>query len=379
MEKIARSIGMKRILNIVPYTYLPYSSGGQKLIARFNEYLGQKTDLHTVGTIDNDTVHIKNYQFHPLLNRSRWRYLNPIIPFKLIRLIRKKEIETVIFEHPYYGWVIPFLRLFTRVKIICHTHNVESERFRSIEKKWWRILALYEGIVLRHCDKILCITEEDRVFFTEKMNIQKNKCIIVPYGIEEKELPSDKAECKRIICKKHQLDPNLPLLFFNGALDYKPNIEALEIILNIILPQLRSKGFECQIMIAGRGLPAHYNSLESWRKENIFYAGFVDDINMYTKAADILLNPVLTGGGIKTKMVEALGLNTTVVSTQSGAIGLQQDQVGEKLLISKDNDWETFANLIITAHKKDRFQTPDKFYFHYYWANIIESFLGHLS
>ncbi len=78
-------------------------------------------------------------------------------------------------------------------------------------------------------------------------------------------------------------------------------------------------------------------------------------------------------------MVEALGLNTTVVSTQSGAIGLQQDQAGEKLLISKDNDWETFANLIITAHKKDRFQTPDKFYFHYYWENIIENFLGHLS
>ena len=167
---------MKKLLNIVPYPFIPYSSVGQKLIALFNEYLGKKTSLHVVGTKDNTTSSISTYQFHPILNKSRFRYLNPLIPFQIIRLIQKYQIESVILEHPYYGWIIPFFRLFTKVQIICHTHNVESERFRSIGKKWWRLLALYEGIVLRHCDKILCITKEDGQFFIDKMHVKKIKC-----------------------------------------------------------------------------------------------------------------------------------------------------------------------------------------------------------
>ena len=370
---------MKRVLNIVPYPFLPYSSGGQKLIALFNEYLGAQTTLHVAGTTDNITNDIINYRFHPVLPSSRWRYLNPLIPFRLIRLIQQNKTDTVILEHPYFGWMIPFFRLFTRVSIICHTHNVESERFRSIGKKWWRLLALYEGVVLRHCDKILCITEEDRRFFIEKLDVKKTACIIVPYGIVEREPPTDKAACKRAICEKHQLDPVLPLLFFNGALDYQPNREALDIILNNIHQKLQSKGFECNILIAGRNLPASYKRLEAYNHSNIYYAGFVNDISLYTKAADILLNPVLSGGGVKTKMVEALGLNTTVVSTQSGAAGIQQEQAGEKLYISDDHDWDRFTELIMEASKKDSVQTPEKFYQQYYWGHIIAALLKQLS
>lgn len=370
---------MKSVLNIVPYPFLPYSSGGQKLIALFNEYLGAKTTLHVAGTTDNETNNIKNYLFHPVLHSSRWRYLNPLTPIQLIGLIKRNKIETVILEHPYYGWMIPFFRLFTRVSIICHTHNVESERFRSIGKKWWRLLAFYEGLVLRHCDQVLCITEEDRQFFIDRMRVPKSQCIIVPYGIEQKEPPADKAICKKAICEKHQLDPSLPVLFFNGALDYKPNTDALDIILNEIMPRLIKNNFNTQIIIAGRGLPAHYHTLISEQKGGIIYAGFVNDISLYTKAADILLNPVVIGGGVKTKMIEALGLGTTVVSTRSGAKGIEQEQAGEKLYISDDHDWDRFTELIMTASKKDSVQTPDKFYQQYYWGHIMEALLKQLS
>lgn len=366
---------MKKVLNIVPYPFLPYSSGGQKLIALFNEYLGAKTNLHVAGTTDNVTKDISSYVFHPVLSYSRWRYLNPLIPIKLIRLIQKNNLETVILEHPYYGWLIPFFRLFTRASIICHTHNVESERFRSIGKIWWRLLASYEGIVLRHCDQVLCITDEDRQFFINKMGVEKKKCIIVPYGIEQKEPPSDKAACKRVVCEKHQLDPSLPVLFFNGALDYKPNKDALDIILDEIIPRLIKNNFNTQIIIAGRGLPAHYHTLISEQKGGIIYAGFVNDISLYTKAADILLNPVMTGGGIKTKMIEALGMGTSVVSTVSGAAGADASVTDGKLITVNDQDWDSFAEKIMKAAASANKPTPPAFYERYYWGNIINGLL----
>jgi hypothetical protein len=222
---------------------------------------------------------------------------------------------------------------------------------------------------------VLCITEEDRQFFIDRMQVQKNKCIIFPYGIEQNEPPTDKAESKHAICKKHNLDPDLPLLFFNGALDYKPNIEALEIIVNEIQPRLISKKFIAQILIAGRNLPKYYKSYISEHKEKIVYAGFVDDISLYTKAADILLNPVVTGGGVKTKMIEALGLNTTVVSTETGAAGVAEESCGKKLKVVADGEPDRFADAIIETFHEERSNTPPTFYTRYHWKNIIDQLL----
>lgn len=369
---------MKKVLNIVPYQYLPFFSGGQKLIAHFNEYLGARTVLHVAGTSDNDASLVRNYSFHPLLNSSRLRYINLLLAFNILRLIREKSIDTVIIEHPYMGWLIPGLRLFSKVRIICHTHNVEAERFRSIGKPWWRILKLYEGWVLRNCDYVFCITDADRDYMIEKMKVRKERCVIVPYGINEQSSPSDKFSFKQEICIKHNLNPELPLLFFNGLLDYMPNLEALDVILEKIHPIIRSKGFKCNILIAGKRLPATYNELKDYNKENIYYAGFVDDINAYTKAADILLNPVITGGGVKTKMIEALGMGTTVVSTQSGAIGVDRQSTGKKLLISANNDWSSFCQSIILSDKSIHEPTPEAFYKHFYWGNIVEHLISQI-
>ena len=379
MEEISSNFLMKKVLNIVPYTYLPFFSGGQKLIAHFNEYLGAKTVLHVAGTSDNVPSLVRNYSFHPLLNRSRLRYVNLLLTFDFLRLIRKKSIDTVIIEHPYMGWLIPGLRLFSKVRIICHTHNVEAERFRSIGKPWWRILNFYEGWVLRNCDYVFCITEADRDYMVEKMKVRKDHCVIVPYGINEQSSPSDKFSFKQEICKKHNLNPDIPLLFFNGLLDYRPNLEALDVILEKIHPIIRSKGFKCNILIAGKRLPSTYNDLKDYNKENIFYAGFVDDINAYAKAADVLLNPVITGGGVKTKMIEALGMGTTVVSTHSGAVGVDPKIAGNKLLISEDNDWQSFCHYIIRSKESIHDPTPDAFYKSFYWGNIVKHLISKLK
>jgi len=92
--------------------------------------------------------------------------------------------------------------------------------------------------------------------------------------------------------------------------------------------------------------------LVNYKEKNIIYAGFVDDINLYFKGADIFINPVIDGGGIKTKVVEALGYDLSVISTQSGAIGIPEEITGGKLLVLPDNDWTEFARKIIFLNLK---------------------------
>ena len=359
----------RRILDIVSYRFLPFSSGGQKSIALFLETLGEITSLHVAGTKDNDISKANNYTLHPILSESKYRYIDLGNIFRLRRIIVTQKIDTLIIEHPYIGWLGVILKWITGVKLIIHTHNIEYERFKSIGKWWWGILKMYETWVLKNANVIFCISDEDKTWMTQKMKIIGDNCIVIPYGITQEKAPDDKHICKEQVCKKHGLNPTIKLLFFNGLLSYEPNTKALRDILENINPILLKSGIEYNILIAGKNLPEEFEGLKKWNNQHVFYAGFVDDIDLYTKASDIFLNPVNIGGGVKTKMIEALGLGATVVATENGAIGVDKNVCGEKLKVVENNDWEGFTNQIIQEMKTES-QIPDQFYNIYNWNKI---------
>ncbi len=369
---------MKNVLNIVSYPYLPYFSGGQKLIAQFNQYLGEQCSLHVAGTSDNDSTFAKNYTFHSLLSKSRLRYADLRSFFRLKKLITDQQISTVIIEHPYLGWLGWLLKKACKIKLIVHTHNIEYERFRTVGKSWWPLLKFYEEWVLKQADAVFCISEEDRTWMIEKMGLSSGKCILVPYGINQQQNPIDKKESKALVCVKHGFDPSHQLLLFNGLLDYKPNLDALKIIIEQINPLLLQSTMQYNILITGKRLPAELNELKASNKDHLFYAGFVDDIDLYFKAADLFLNPVQSGGGVKTKMIEAIALGTTVVSTVSGAAGIDKTVCGDKLITVDDNDWTNFVKAIV-ENSDAASPTPDAYYKSYYWGNIIRKILPVLS
>ena len=161
------------------------------------------------------------------------------------------------------------------------------------------------------------------------------------------------------------------MFFFNGLLDYKPNTDAVTTIIEKINPVLLAKNSPYNILIAGKRLPETFKELKAYNQQHLFYAGFVDDIDLYTKAADVLLNPINSGGGVKTKMIEALGMNTAVVATETGATGVNKQVCGDKLKIVSDNDWAAFADEVLEATVIDT-NIPTTFYQTYYWGNIIQ-------
>jgi len=161
------------------------------------------------------------------------------------------------------------------------------------------------------------------------------------------------------------------LFLFNGLLDYKPNLDALHAILEQINPLLLQSNLPYNIIITGKRLPTELDELKAWNDQHIHYAGFVDDIDFYFKAADLFLNPVQSGGGVKTKMIEAIACGTTVISTETGAIGIDRSVTGEKLIIVADNDWNAFANAIL-KHAQQKTETPAEYYKYYNWQHIAE-------
>jgi polysaccharide biosynthesis protein PslH len=363
---------MKKVLAIAPYPYLPYFSGGQKFIAQFFEHLGAIIDLTVISVAENDFSLAKSYKTIPLLKKSFSRYVDRSLIAKLINLTKKEGFDTIICEHPYFAWLAFAVRKRTGIKVIIHTHNIEYKRFRSTGKWWWRVLRGYEKRSFEKADGLFFITPEDKDFAINNWKIAKEKCINLPFGVQINSYPEDRIATKQLIAAKHGINDNEKILLFNGLLNYKPNIDALQIILEKINPLLLSQpSFTYKIIICGKGLPEEMNSLKDYAHKNIIYAGFVESIEPYLKAADILLNPVQSGGGVKTKMVEAIAYGTTVVATETGATGILKSVCGDKLIVVSDDDWTGFAESIVNCAITQS-ETPVSYYIEYYWGNIIK-------
>ncbi len=363
---------MKKVLDMMPYSYLPYFSGGQKSIAQFLDYLGKEVDLTVVSVANNEMDLVKTYRLLPFLKKGAARYYDTGLVGKITDLVKKEGIQTIIWEHPYYAWLAFRIRRKTGVKTIIHTHNIEYQRFRSLGKWWWPVLKMYERWCFKKADALFFIAPEERQFAISKWGIPAEKCFNIPFGVPVKENPADKAASREKIGRLHGISPEENIFLFNGLLDYKPNLDALNAILRKINPLLlQQTAFRYKIIICGKRLPAEMDELKAYQSQHIIYAGFVDDIELYFKGADIFLNPVQSGGGIKTKMVESIAFGTTVVATESGASGIEREVCGEKLKVVKDDDWEGFAEAIIN-HSNIVLPTPEGYYKTYYWSEITK-------
>lgn len=358
---------------LAPYQVYPAKTGGQKCIAGLYEYLSQRVPVSIVSTKNNEFPKEAAAHFFPLLGNSKLRYINPFLFVTLKKLFQKKKTTHLILEHPYYGWLGIFLKWFTNVKLVIHSHNIEGIRFKTTGKWWWRLLFHYEKLVHRHADINFFITEEDRNFALEKFRLDASKCHIITYGFDQDSMPSADAitEAKKTLRDVHGISKSEKIIFFNGTLDYKPNLDAVNTILNEINPRLLKKAASpYRIIICGKGLPASYDNLKAYESKNIIYAGFVEDIGLYFKGADCFINPVIDGGGIKTKLVEALGFNLSCISTNSGSIGVNTAITGKKLQIVPDGDWESFTNAIFDVDEAATIPAP--FFKWFYWGHISE-------
>jgi polysaccharide biosynthesis protein PslH len=362
-----------KVLSLVPYKIFPSDMGGQKGIAFFNRYLNKKTDLLCVTTEENRISQTEGYTILNILRNSRIRYINPFYFFTLSRIIRENRITHLVVEHPYYGWLGILLKWFSKVNLVVHSHNLESLRFKTMGKWWWGILWHYEKFTHKNADHSFFIHDNDRNYAIENFKLRPQQCTTITYGFELMNAPSaeDKRSARELICKTHNIPVTEKILLFNGTLGYKPNLDAVDTILEKINPLLlAASDFKYRIIICGNKLPAAYQGLIAHKEKNIVYAGFVEDINLYFKGADIFINPVTDGGGIKTKVVEALGYNLSVVSTKSGAVGIPVTVTGKKLFIAADNNWENFTDNILSVKTGE--QIPEDFFKHFYWGFIAE-------
>jgi glycosyltransferase involved in cell wall biosynthesis len=354
---------MPGVLALVSFRVFPPQMGGQKGVAVFYSYLKKQLPVVMAVSADNE---LADETVRPLLYANRQIFLNLFRLGALKKLIKEQEIELLVAEHSYTGWIAWLLHRSTGKPFIIHSHNIEAERFRQMNRPWWKLYRSYERWIHRKAQHNFFISKEDREKALDLFGLDPDRCSVVTYGVDPPVMYN-----REKLYQELGLDEKYTYLLFNGTLDYRPNEEAVELLIEKVYPVLQQEGQSWKIIITGSRAS---DSLISRLKEHpgFLYKGFVPDIAPWYQAVRLFLNPVLNDSGIKTKLVEAIANGCTSVSSYSGAQGMQKEVCGDKLVIVPDNDWTGFARAILD-HVSDKTATPSGFYEAYSWENITQS------
>ena len=127
-------------------------------------------------------------------------------------------------------------------------------------------------------------------------------------------------------------------------MNWMPNDEGIKWFLKEVWPLLHKKLPDLKVYLAGREMP---DWLKNLKLENIVVVGEVPDAHEFIAEKSISIAPLLSGSGIRVKIIESMAMGKSVVSTSIGAEGINYTD-GENILIADSP--EDFCNAIINLY-----------------------------
>lgn len=353
---------------------MPPTNGGHKVCFDLCEKLSEVEEIVAVSSDNNELTEELTYPFYGLFKDEKWKYIDPRFAYRLWDICKKENVTTIFLQQPYmmpFVWAVGKL---LGIRTLLYAHNLEYKRWETIGKWWSPLMYFWEKVMFQLADHSLFISESEMEEGEQVFQLKPSEVTFLPHMIDQESSPMKDELAKKELKMSLGLSEDTFLLLYYAAFSYQPNAEGLAFVQNELLPYMeRNADFPFHIIVCGGGVEGELKTSSSSYYQ---YLGFVDDLQKHILGADVVLNPIYSGGGVKTKAIEAIGLGKTVVSFATGAEGIAVADCGEKLLISKDNQVEEFYQNLIRVKTQGDLPTPKTFYDRYYWKNVIKTLQG---
>jgi polysaccharide biosynthesis protein PslH len=110
-------------------------------------------------------------------------------------------------------------------------------------------------------------------------------------------------------------------ILFLGSLDWRPNLDAVTLLLDKIFPLVLQRAPAARLWLVGRHPPS-WLAARLRREKNVELYENVPDVRHYLWRSNVMAVPLRIGGGSPLKILEAAACACPVVSTSVGAEGL---------------------------------------------------------
>lgn len=258
------------------------------------------------------------------------RYRSDAFAAKLEEVLRNNTYDVVLVEGLFLTLYVPLIRRLSTARVVLRAHNVEHCIWQQmangcrvpLKRGYLRHLALtlrhYELEHINDYDAVVCISPVDADL------LHRNGCrrpvTSIPFGISPEPL--------------EHIDVEPASLFHLGSMDWMPNLEGIDWFLQQVWPRLHREVPQARLYLAGRKMPQR---LLDCQTEGVSVVGEVADAMYFIASKQINIVPLLSGSGIRVKIIEAMSAGKTVVTTSAGAQGIEARD-GEHLLIADNAD-----------------------------------------
>jgi glycosyltransferase involved in cell wall biosynthesis len=312
-----------------------------KLPSDFNHY----SSIHEV-KLDNE-LKVKD-AFLNLFSKESYhisRFVSTDFEMSLKRILQKKKFDIIQLETLYLAPYIPIIRKYSDAIISMRAHNVEHEIWERIAgntgflpKKWYlkhltKKLKKYEVKHLNEYDLLIPITNRDLGKF-RKLGY-KNGVAVTPIGIDQEDYIPDFSSFSKELS-----------ISFIGSLDWMPNQEGLQWFLENVWPKAIRRFPDLSLHVAGRNTP---NRLLNTNIKNVKFHGEVPCAPTFINEHPIMVVPLLSGSGMRAKILEGMALGRVVLTTKIGLEGIGATSKKEVLVADKVDE---FLETIEYCYKK---------------------------
>lgn len=266
-------------------------------------------------------------------NLSTRSFLNYYYTTDMSKLIKEKfndDYDVVITDMP----MAFYAKNINKPKIVYAFDAVSDYNYKMYKKAdsiasklYWFFnyckIHRYEKVYNKF-DSCIVVNEKDKLLLEQDIKIPIS---VIPNGVDTNYFKNNGSDDEKIV--------------FLGDMSTPPNNDAVRYFVKNIYPKIL-EDYEIPFYVVGRNPSYYIKSLAD--EKHITVTGSVDDVRTFLTKDSIFITPMISGTGIKNKILEAMSMELPVVSTSIGISGISAKDNEEFLLA--DNEQE-FKNQIL--------------------------------
>jgi glycosyltransferase involved in cell wall biosynthesis len=221
-----------------------------------------------------------------------------------------------------YATLAPYLNQTAARRRVLDLHNIESSLAASYARSTGPLRAVVtraEALALRRL---------------ERVGLRRADIAVVVSRHDQGRLPRSDAEV--LLCPNGwEPGPLLlpapdPVVIFVALFGWRPNVDAAVWLAERVWPLVRRQRPDARLLLVGRSPTPQVQRLTC---SDITVTGSVPDVRPFLAQAQVAVAPLLSGGGTRLKVLEALDAGRPVVATRIGTEGLE-DLIGQGVVVA---------------------------------------------